>query len=760
MKLKARILCGAAVALWATTVAHADNAADTDAATGIETVVVLGMGEIKQIQTISQPDMTVSAPGTSPIKVISKLPGVNFESADPYGAYEWAVRISVRGFNQNQMGFTLDDVPLGDMSYANHNGLHISRAISSENLGGADLSQGAGALGTASTSNLGGTLAFHSAMPRADAGVYVASSYGSDNTYHEFIRIDSGTLAGGGSGYISYGLQYGDKWKGDGTQKQQQINAKYVQPLGTLTLSGTFDYSMRRENDYQDLSLALIRRVGYNWDNISSNWQEALKIASTYQANSGGDCAAVGGGDGTNQYPSPVQCVDDAYYNASGLRNDALGAVTANWDIFSNLTFHVTAYGHNNKGMGTWDTPYVASPDGTPISMRTTEYGINRYGAVGWLRWTYEDHTIEAGYWYENNNFHQARRYYAMSADAPRGDLSFSSHAFATSWEYKFNTVTQVVHLQDTWQVSDALKVEFGFKAQKVNNVAHVIVGTISGKIGSENDFLPQVGANYTLDDHNEVFADYSENQRAFVGSATDGPFSTTQIGFDAIKGDLKPETSRTVEAGYRYNTASLQGVLTGYYVKFKNRLLTTTVGSGIVGNPSALANVGSVTTMGIEAAGTWHFANDMWLFGSYAFNQSTYDDDTYDGDGDLTARTKDKSVVDAPKHILKGELGYDNGSLFAHLNGSFLSRRYYTYTNDASVPTQTVFDLSFGYRIASNDYLNGVELQGNVNNLFDTKYISTIGTNGYKNTDPAGTFQTLMAGAPRQFFITLRKQF
>ncbi|MGB8603053.1 MAG: TonB-dependent receptor, partial [Rhizomicrobium sp.] len=491
MKLKARILCGAAVALWSAVAANADNAADTDAATGIETVVVLGMGETKQIQTISQPDITLAVPGTSPIKVISKLPGVNYEAADPYGAYEWAVRISVRGFNQNQMGFTLDDVPLGDMSYGNHNGLHISRAISSENIGGADLAQGAGALGTASTSNLGGTLAFHSAQPRSEAGVYAASSYGSDNTYHEFLRIDSGTLAGGGSGYVSYGIQYGDKWKGDGTQKQQQINAKYVQPLGTLTLSGTFDYSMRRENDYQDLSLALIRRVGYNWDNISNDWQKALQIASVYQAKPSGDCAAVGGGDGSNQYPSPVQCVDDAYYNASGLRNDALGSLTANWDILSNLTLHVTGYGHNNKGMGTWDTPYVSSPDGTPMAMRTTEYGINRYGVVGSLKWTYQDHTVEAGYWYENNNFHQARRYYAMSASSPRGDLVFPSHAFATSWEYKFNTVTQVVHLQDTWQVSDALKVEFGFKAQKVNNVSHAIVGTISGKIGTEGDFLP-----------------------------------------------------------------------------------------------------------------------------------------------------------------------------------------------------------------------------------------------------------------------------
>ena len=82
---------------------------------------------------------------------------MNFQAADPYGSYEWAVRISVRGFNQNQLGFTLDDIPLGDMSYGNWNGLHISRAITDENIGRIVLSQGTGSLETASNSNLGGT---------------------------------------------------------------------------------------------------------------------------------------------------------------------------------------------------------------------------------------------------------------------------------------------------------------------------------------------------------------------------------------------------------------------------------------------------------------------------------------------------------------------------------------------------------------------------------------------------------------------------
>jgi iron complex outermembrane receptor protein len=71
-------------------------------------------------------------------------------------------------------------VPLGDMSYANHNGLHISRALISENLGSATLTQGSGAIDVASSSNLGGAVQFKSIAPQEDLGGEAAATFGSD----------------------------------------------------------------------------------------------------------------------------------------------------------------------------------------------------------------------------------------------------------------------------------------------------------------------------------------------------------------------------------------------------------------------------------------------------------------------------------------------------------------------------------------------------------------------------------------------------
>ena len=110
-----------------------------DAAPVVDTadsdIIIVGKGQTRQVQQLDQADIAILTPGTSPLKAIAKLPSVNFQSADAFGAYEWSERVSIRSFNQNQIGFTLDGIPLGDGSYGNTNGLHISRAISSENVG-------------------------------------------------------------------------------------------------------------------------------------------------------------------------------------------------------------------------------------------------------------------------------------------------------------------------------------------------------------------------------------------------------------------------------------------------------------------------------------------------------------------------------------------------------------------------------------------------------------------------------------------------
>lgn len=725
-------------------------------------IVVLGFGQTRQTQTVGASDMALLTPGTSPLKAISKLPGVNFQSADPYGAYEWSARISIRGFNQNQLGFTLDGVPLGDMSYGNYNGLHISRAIISEDMGAVTVSQGAGALGTASTSNLGGTLVFTSKDPGHTADAVGSFSYGSENSYRAFVRLESGDF-GPFRAYLSYARLDAGKWKGDGAQKQDQVDAKLVGDIGAGKLTAWLDYSNRHENDYQDMSAAMISRLGYDWDNFNPNWQLAYATAAVYQ----NQVAAASGQPQPYPtygvtYTAPIQTVDDAYFNASGLRRDWLGSVKYETPLATNVSLSLQGYYHSNHGQGLWWTPYVPSPSGAPLSVRTTEYDIRRGGAIGALDIDLGTNRIELGAWYESNDFRQARRYYSLDdvlTGSSRDSLQFQSDPFFTQWDYKFQTDTFVYHVSDSVELG-GLTADLGWKGIKVTNRATPIVQSVypAGSISSQDMLLPQVGLLYKLGGNAELFASYTQNMRAFVSAVTSGPFSTTQAGFDAIKGSLKPETSKTVEGGLRYRQGPFQGSLAAYYVDFSNRLLGVTSGAGIVGNPTILQNVGSVRSYGFEAAATVRLPGGFSATASYAYNDSTYRDNVYDNTGALVAALKGKTVVDSPKSIASAELAYTGEILFGRIGANYMSKRYYSYLNDVSVPGRTVVDAALGAKVPEgHGFLSGFAIEGSVTNLFDERYVSTVGSNGFGNS---GDAQTLLPGAPRQFMVTLRRGF
>lgn len=748
----------------------------------VDEILVLGRGETRQVQTLVADDIKILPPGTSPIKLVERLPGVAVSGADTFGAYEWAVRINIRGFNQNQLGFTLDGVPLGDMSYGNHNGLHISRAIISDDLGRVELAQGSGSLDVAASNNLGGTLKFFSRDPSDDAGIDVAGTYGSDHTWRGYAHVESGEIGGFGTKiYGSYLYSTMDKWKGQGEQNAEMWAVKFVQPLGQAQLTGYWNQSDRREQDYQDLSLEMISRLGYDWDNFGvNNYALAVNVADIAHNRGDTGAAPTNPAAGTT-YPAPIATVDDAYYDASGLRKDDLGYLKLDVPVTDNLSFSVQGYHHKNEGQGLWGTPYVPSPnaytvgattDNSPLSIRTTEYDLRRRGVIGSVTLVAGDHTLKGGVWLENNDFGVARRFYGLDRAAPQRVFhEFQRNPFFTQFAYDFETETLVFFMQDDWRITDRLKLTAGYKDLQVKNTINTttvnnaapVAGTdfdVNGLIETNKNFLPQAGLNYEFSDNTEVFVAYAKNAAAFVSSPFGAtPFSSrSQAVFDFAQGNIEPEASQTFEGGVRTRGSNFQAAGAVYYVKFDDRLLAISQGPGIVGNASVLSNVGSVRTFGGEFIGVYNFNDAISLTASYSYNNSEYQDDVVNQSGVVLAATKGASVVNTPKHIANGELAYDDGALFGSISANYLSDRYFTYTNvGGRVDGRVLVGLTAGYRVSGHGFLDGLEAQVNVSNLFDKNYVGAIGTNGFVNS---GDAQTLIAGAPRQVFATIRKSF
>ena len=746
--------------------------------TNTETIVVTAPGEFRVEQELQSAALIEEMPGTSPIKSIAQLPSVNVQAADPYGSYEWAVRISVRGFNQNQLGFTLDDMPLGDMSYGNWNGLHISRAISDENVGRILLSQGTGALETASTSNLGGTIQFYSKDPSETRSFTVDQSAGSWSSYRTSARFESG-LMGKTKFYVTGAYNLSNKWRGAGQvgQNYWQLNGKVVHYVGDKgVLSAYLDVSDRREVDYQDVNKIWVNKLGYNWDNFG-NWAQSIQAAWA--------CDKAG------PYPSPVDKLaadedpcDAGYYGGAGLRKDTLGGVTYKQALSDHLNLKVIAYGHHNDGRGLWFTPYLPTYQNiyvstdpstiiSPISLRTSEYGINRAGGIASLSYETGRNKLEGGIWLEGEKWNLARRFYGTTATDPVHSLySFPSNPFYTQWEYVFNSLLYDIHLQDVYKVNDKLTVAAGFKTEETTTDGQLsktfqsspvfVPGVYAqGKLTSGKPVLPQFGVNFKLDKSNEIFGDVSYNVRSYVpggyGYGT-SPWGTTQVGFDALKSTTHPETSWTEEGGFRSTTQHAAVQASFFHVNFQNRLLAFSQGAGIAGNASILANAGGVTTNGVDGSVSYRITPAITLYNAATWNKSAYDSDKgasgtciYADSTGACLPLKGDIVVDTPKVLYKNFLEYKKSGAFVHLGSDYMSTRYFTYSNDGSVGGRFLVDFGAGYQHEALGAFKDLKAQINISNLLNSQYYASIGTNGFIYSDPLSVSNnTLQVGAPR----------
>ncbi|MET0618410.1 MAG: TonB-dependent receptor [Luteibacter sp.] len=732
-------------------------AADTSAATNkdpkqLEAVSVIAPGETRQVQSIGIDEIVrQQTPGTSALKALDKLPGVQFQSADPWGAYEWSTQITLHGFDQSRLGFTLDGIPLGTMGYGVTDGLQVTRAITSENLATVELAQGAGALGTASNTNLGGTVQFYSADPDMKPGVRFNQVMGSDSTRRTFVRADSGDYHGF-SMYVSFDHADTDKWKGYGDQKSNQANLKALYQWGDGNRVSLFvDSSKRKEYDYMDLSLTSQKALGWNWDYLQPDWNTAVGIANALNGN-GAYPASL------NALPADYDKGDATYYAGGGIRRDTLAGLSGSFNLGGGVTLDTTGYYHADRGEGQWATPYQASSPTVPISMRTTDYGLDRYGLTSALKFSLGNNDIEVGVWGENANTNQERNFFTLSGQYTALYTVYNDQSpFLRAFLQHYETRTRMGYAEDTIHLlDDALTINVGAKSLRVTTDATSLVPTTAfaqGQMKASKGFLPQAGVDYKLDANQDIYGSYAKNIAAFGIT----PFSTSQASFDAAKSQLKPEESQTWQVGYRAHGETFEASLGLFYTRFENRLLVTTPCPAVVTCASSLNNVGDVKSKGADLAFLWKPVSGLSWLNSLSYNNSKYQDD-YQNAG--TVATADKYVVGVPKTMFSSSVNYEFSGWRANLEAKYTGRRYITYTNDSAVPSYWVANAGIAYDFGAVSVFKALSVGANVTNLFDKRYFASTGTNGYVANDPDGYNQTLMAGAPRQYFVNLNAQF
>ncbi len=749
------------------------------AAAGPMATVEIATRRTRSSVALKQDEIQKILPGTNPLKALQTLPGVSFQTADPWGNNEQNLSLFVHGFSGQQLGYTIDGVPLGDQQYGNYNGLSPQRAVISENVRGVVLSSGAGDLATASTSNLGGTIETFSADPLAERNFAAQQTLGSHKTSRTFLRYDTGRF-GDSSAYIAAMHHEARAWDFKGRQGGDQVNAKFVNDNATGRLTLYFNYSDKIEpNEDSTVHAATEKYQPYTRPFLYPDFNAALG----YLSPTGATPTAEG-----NNYRN---------YYSDAQREDFLGYAKYEWNLSDNTTWSNQVYYHYDDGVGV-----VAGPIGVAglpalfavyypnqnlkqvfgnsgYATRTTEYQINRAGWLSTLQTEIGNHKLQAGLWFEHNESQAYRRWYALDVNNPSSPYDRPENPLITQYGSEIENKVVQLHFQDEWRVRPDFAVQGGFKSSlqfargmmpvqpKLGAISGGSTALPEGDIDTKKWFLPQLGARWDVSKNEQLFANVQKNMRQFVtyGGGGASPWSlASQSAFDLFKATAKPETSVTFEAGLRTSRTLDAGPLTGfdgqvnvYHVNFKDRLLQispTPVISAIIGGNPVLANVGSVKTDGIDMSGTFHFGRTFSFYDAISYNRSEYDDNY--SNGAATVPTAGKKVPGSPEWMNKFVASLNLGQTEFQLSGDYVGKRYATYTNDLQVSSYFLLGLGVSGRLPFLDggWVKNARYRVNVTNLADRKGDLNVVVGAADKT--YNTFPI----APRQGFVTLMADF
>jgi iron complex outermembrane receptor protein len=250
------------------------------------------------------------------------------------------------------------------------------------------------------------------------------------------------------------------------------------------------------------------------------------------------------------------------------------------------------------------------------------------------------------------------------------------------------------------------------------------------------NKLLPNAGVTWNIDDVNSVFFDYTSALNAPVN---DDLYSIAVVGFgtsaNAVGQDnVKPETTKTFEGGYRYQSATLNATGDVYYEEDDNHIVQS---FNQQTNDSIDQNVGAVDYYGVEGIVGWTPIDNLTLIQSFAYNHSEYMSNI-PFNASTAIPTRGKIAADTPIWMVAQRITYQEGNVLFGLQWKYVDKRYVTLVDDLVVPAYTTVDADFRLDLASafpSPWIReGTYLQINALNIFNEKYLGSLNTTSTNN--------------------------
>lgn len=748
------------------------------------TIVVVGEGgklgagqmlnedSVKGRSTVTKSATEKNLATGNPYQALSLLPGINTFNHDATGLFGGGM--TVRGFGADQMGFTINGVPVND---SGNFAVYPQEYADQENLCTQTISQGNPDVESPHAGATGGNVGITSCDPENAQRFRVAQGFGELRMKRTFVRYDTGRFAGDKAKvFVSLSHTEADKWKGEGNAKKDHLDAAFRWDLSPdNTILGSVLYNRAVNNNIGSLSLAQLNTFGYDYDYSKTFTPGHLPGGAGAQRETGPSPQyyklalnpfenAIASLSGSFKLASETYLKVQPYYwygfGTGGVQQTALSETA----FLNTTTGKIGAGTDLNGDRDTLDTVIVA---------RSSVTKTQRPGVTAEVNTTFGNHQMRFGVWYERAQHRQTQPAVGVNAEGEPYDIWLQNgqilrpsgttyqgrdwDTISTSYQFYANDTISLM--------GDNAVLSLGLRAptvkRDVTNYANEGFTTAYNIQKTYSDVLPQVGLRVNLDKGHQVFANVGKNFRAAPNFAfTGNNVLLNSAGQVELVTEAKPETSIVTDLGYRLQTRAFSLSATLFNADFTDRQANA---YDPVADKSTYTNAGKVKTTGLELEiGSAPFAGGFTAYGSLTAQSSEIKDDITVAKGQVLP-TAGKQFTLVPDRMVGASLQYATGPFYARLKVKHTGRQFASLLNDEEVPAYTTGDFDAGYNFGNHGMVKNVQLRFNLSNITNAQYRnpssgSVVNTVKYGSTNPSTVFYYL--GAPRFAAISVSADF
>ena len=714
-------------------------------------------------------------------QMINLLPGVNSYDQDGTGLFGGNIR--VRGFNSDQLGFTINGAPVND---SGNFAVYPQEYIDAENLCEVNVTQGSTDTEAPHVGATGGNIGLTICLPEDVRRFRLETIGGSNSLRKYYARVDSGKIFDDKfKFFLSYSKAQVDKFKGEGHADKEHVdfNSRVTLDNSGSYLDTAVMYNKAINNNYRTLTKAQIAQYGtsYDFGTVIPVHQPGVNGTaqndSTFAPNAG-----ITTGPKNYYYD----------YNLNPFKN-TLATMTGHFQLTPKSAIDVSPYMWFGYGTGGNELQTVTEGNaGTLLGGGAQD--VNKdgdtkdvvYAYEGSLTKTYrpgitvkytqqlDDQRVVFGAWTERARHQQTGPYSAITNGVPvdtwlSNPADYLLNQDGTALQYR-NAMTistgKSLFAQDNLNLlQDKLNVQVGARYSGIDRNFTNLPSQSSPATytldKSYSDLLPSLGLRYQLDQADSMFFNVAKNFKApgnfsYFNLISGGKFvNGVYTGGTMRDVPVNKETSVNYDLGYRYTSDALTFSSTVFYVDYKNRIASA-YNQDTQTNTDY--NVGSVNSKGFELESGYSITKNLSAYASLSYIKTHMDNDL-PFSATAILPTAGKEMPDTPNWLSGLSLQYTEGNWFVFGQGKYTGKRYTTLVNDDSIGGYVSANAGGGYKFESSTWIKNPTLKFNVNNMFDRKYLSLSSGSGSQFTTNAVAVNGIAANAP-SFYISPPRTF